>query len=83
MFGQAIKKIAQGRLPALVAGGFNWVDARDVAWGAVEAAEKGKNSDRYILSGHYLSMREVAGVIAELTGIGAPRFIGPRWYRPA
>jgi len=79
LFGQAIQKMAQGRLPALVAGGFNWVDARDVAWGAVEAAEKGTNNDRYILSGHYLSMTEVAGVIAELTGIGAPRFICPLW----
>lgn len=79
LFGQAILKMAHGRLPVLVAGGFNWVDARDVAWGAVEAAEKGADGDRFILSGHYLSMSEVALVIAELTGIAAPRFICPAW----
>jgi dihydroflavonol-4-reductase len=79
LFGQAILKMAHGRLPVLVAGGFNWVDARDVAWGAVEAAEKGVDGDRFILSGHYLSMSEVALVIAELTGIAAPRFICPAW----
>ena len=79
LFGQAILKMAQGRLPASVPGGFNWVDVRDVAWGAVEAAEKGADNDRYILSGHYLSMTEVADTIAGLTGVAAPRFICPAW----
>lgn len=79
LFGQAILKMAQGRLPALVAGGFDWVDARDVAWGAVEAAEKGADKDRFILSGHYLSMREVAAVISELTGVAAPGLTCPAW----
>ena len=79
LFGQAILKMAQGRLPALVAGGFNWVDARDVAWGAIEAAEKGADKNRYLLSGHYLSMSEVAAIIAELTGVAAPRLTCPTW----
>jgi dihydroflavonol-4-reductase len=79
LFGQVIRKLVQGRLPALVSGGFNWVDARDVAWGAVEIAEKAANNGRYILSGHYLSMTEVAAVIEELSGTAAPRFICPVW----
>ena len=79
LFGQAIVKLASGRLPALVAGGFNWVDARDVVWGAVEAAEKGRDGDRFILSGHYLSMSEVAAVIEELSGVPAPGFTCPAW----
>lgn len=79
LFGQAILKMAEGRLPALVSGGFDWVDVRDVAWGAVEAAEKGADKDRYLLSGHYLSMPEVAAVIAELTGVDAPGFTCPAW----
>jgi dihydroflavonol-4-reductase len=79
LFGQAIIRMAQGRLPALVAGGFDWVDARDVAWGAVEAAEKGADKDRFILSGQYLDMSEVAGIISELTGVAAPRFTCPTW----
>ena len=79
LFGQGIIKMAHGRLPALVSGGFNWVDVRDVAWGAVEAAEKGADKDRFILSGHYLDMSEVAATIAELTGVAAPRFTCPTW----
>ena len=38
LFGSAILKMAKGRLPVLVAGGYDWVDVRDVAWAAVEAA---------------------------------------------
>lgn len=79
LFGQVVRKLAQGRLPALVAGGFDWVDARDVAWGAVEAAEKGGDGDRYMLSGHYLGTPEVASVIAGLSGVRAPRFTCPLW----
>lgn len=79
LFGQGIVKMAHGRLPALVPGGFNWVDVRDVAWGAVEAAEKGADKERFILSGHYLDMSEVAKVIAELSGVAAPRFTCPAW----
>ena len=79
LFGQAIVKMAHGRLPAMVSGGFNWVDARDVAWGAVETAEQGADGGRYILSGHYLGVSEVAAVIAELTGVAAPRLTFPNW----
>ena len=79
LFGQAILRMAHGRLPALVPGGFNWVDVRDVAWGAVEAAEKGADGDRYILSGNFLSVSEVAAVVAELTGTSAPRITIPTW----
>jgi len=79
LFGQVINKLAHGKLPALVAGGFDWVDARDVAWGAVEAVEKGADGDRFMLSGHYLGMQQVAAVVAELTGVAAPRLSLPSW----
>lgn len=79
LFGTAILKMAQGRLPALVAGGYNWVDARDVAWAAVEAAETGTANERYILSGNYVALSEVAAIIAGLTGVAAPGFSCPLW----
>jgi dihydroflavonol-4-reductase len=79
LFGTAILKMAQGRLPALVKGGYNWVDARDVACGAVEAAEAADGDHRYILSGHFMALSEVAEVIAGLTGVAAPAFNCPLW----
>jgi dihydroflavonol-4-reductase len=83
LFGQAVLKMAQGHLPALVAGGFDWVDVRDVAWAAIQAAEKGVDKDRFILSGHHLQMSEVAAVIESLTGVAAPRFTSPLWLARA
>jgi dihydroflavonol-4-reductase len=77
--GQVIRKISKGRLPALVSGGFDWVDARDVAWAAIEAAEKGVDQDRFILSGHYRDMKQVAATVAELSGVPAPRLSSPVW----
>ena len=79
LFGTAILKMARGRLPALVSGGYNWVDARDVAWGAVEVAETGTSNERYILSGHYVGLSEVADIIAGLAGVPAPGFSCPLW----
>jgi dihydroflavonol-4-reductase len=79
LLGKAILEMAQGRLPALVRGGYDWVDVRDVAWGSVEVVEKGGDGDRFILSGHYRSMSEVAAEIATQTGIAAPRICCPLW----
>jgi dihydroflavonol-4-reductase len=72
--GQAIERMAKGRLPMLVAGGFDWVDARDVAGGAIAAAEHGADGDRYILSGHYRSVAGMARQIHQMGGAVPPRF---------
>lgn len=72
--GQAIARMAGGRLPMLIEGGFDWVDARDVASGAVRAAENGNDGDRFILSGHYRSVGDMAQQIAALGGASPPRF---------
>lgn len=79
LMGEVIRKLSSGRLPALVAGGFDWVDVRDVAQGAIDAAEKGAAGDRYLLSGHYRSMRQFAEVVSGLSGVPAPRFTSPIW----
>jgi dihydroflavonol-4-reductase len=78
-FGQALLALGHGRLPALVAGGFDWVDARDVSEGAIRAEEGAPNGARYLLSGHWLSLREVATMVEELTGTHSPRLVVPVW----
>lgn len=83
-FGAALIKMASAKLPALVDGGCDWVDARDVAEGAIQAALRGKSGQGYILGGHYLTLRQVADVVAEISGLPAPRFSSPLWpLRPA
>jgi len=78
-FGQALQMLAGGRIPALVRGGYDWVDVRDVVNGAMQAERLGRSGSRYILSGHWRSLRELARVSAEITGKSAPRFVVPIW----
>lgn len=77
LFGQALLYLAQGKLPALVAGGFDWVDVRDVVGAALRAAEVAPPGARYLLSGHWVALPEIAALVEEFTGIPAPRLVVP------
>jgi len=78
-FGEALLRLANGRLPALVTGGFNWVDVRDVIEGAMRAEEQAPTGAKYILSGHWVSLRDVAMLVEQITGVPAPGFVCPMW----
>jgi dihydroflavonol-4-reductase len=78
--GEALQLMQRGRLPILPDGGYDWVDARDVAVGAIRAAELAAPGSRYILSGHWLSIHEVAVMAAQVSGRRAarvPRLVVP------
>ncbi len=78
-FGAALLAMAQGKLPALIEGGFNWVDVRDVAAAALQAEAHGHQGARYLLSGNYATIRELAELIYELVGTPVPRWVAPAW----
>jgi dihydroflavonol-4-reductase len=78
-FGEALLRLANGRLPALVSGGFDWVDVRDVVQGAMRAEETAPTGAKYLLSGHWLSLREVARMTEKITGVKAPGSVCPMW----
>ena len=59
-FGAALLSMANGKMPALIDGGFDWVDARDVVQGAMQAEKKAPAGSEYLLSGHWVSMPEIA-----------------------
>jgi dihydroflavonol-4-reductase len=77
--GRALINIYLGAIPSLAAGGFNWVDSRDVADGALAAEEKGRTGERYLLSGHWRSIPQIAGIIRDRLGRAVPRFVSPIW----
>ncbi|MBI5525343.1 MAG: NAD-dependent epimerase/dehydratase family protein [Deltaproteobacteria bacterium] len=77
--GEALLGLYRRRLPALVEGAFDWVDARDVCMGAIEAETRGRPGEKYLLSGAYLPFRELAKLVEDVTGVRAPRFTTPQW----
>ncbi len=79
LFGKTLLWLRQGKLPALINGGYNFVDARDVAAAAINAIERGRCGERYLLGGHISSVRDLSNVVAELTGRRGPRLTVPRW----
>ena len=78
-FGQALQLLAHGRIPALVRGGYDWVDVRDVVDSAIKAEQLAPRGGRYILSGHWHSLKDVARFTSEFSGKPAPRFTVPIW----
>ncbi len=75
--GRVILDLATGRLPALVAGGFDWVDVRDVVAGALAAERKGRRGERYLLSGKWEPVSHLAALVARASGRKAPGFVCP------
>lgn len=77
--GRVLLDLVQRRLPALVEGGFDWVDVRDVCAGAIAAEQRGGEGESYILSGHWHSARELAAIAEDCTGVRAPHLTVPMW----
>lgn len=76
-FGEALIQFASAKIPLLIGGGFDWVDARDVAEAAIRAQEHAPAGSNYLISGHWLSVKETAELTAEIMGIKAPSLVCP------
>ena len=74
LLGRALILMYQGKIPALIHGGYDWVDVRDVAKAAVVSIEKGKKGERYILSGHWKTLCELAEQVYKISGERFKRF---------
>ncbi|HOA13878.1 MAG TPA: SDR family oxidoreductase [Myxococcota bacterium] len=75
--------LATGKLPGGVHGGFDWVDARDVAAGAIAAETRGRTGELYLLGGHYTTFKELASRFEKVSGRPAPKFMCPMWLARA
>lgn len=74
---QLLLDSARGKIPAMIAGGFDLVDVRDVAQGLVLAAERGRTGENYLLGGHYIDMLDVCRIAAQRVGRPGPKFAIP------
>jgi dihydroflavonol-4-reductase len=79
LMGTGLIALYRGSLPALVPGGFNWVDVRDVVVGAINVCEYGKTGERYLLPGTWAELKQLAVMVESISGNPAPRFMCPIW----
>jgi dihydroflavonol-4-reductase len=56
------------RLPAVVAGGFDWVDVRDVVAALRAAALGGRTGESYLIAGHRLSLSQLVELASACSG---------------
>lgn len=77
--GNVFLDLINKKLPALIDGGFDFVDSRDIAKIAVAALTKGKSGENYILSGRYFTVRDLAEIAGNITGVKPPIFTTPMW----
>ncbi len=79
ILGEALIRFYKGKNPALIPGGYNWVDVRDIGAAVLNAIEGGTPGEKYILSGEWVSIKKLADSIEQLGGAKAPRFTSPFW----
>ena len=65
---QLVTDYLGGRIPVCVKGGYDLVDVRDVAYGCLMAAEKGKSGECYILSNRHYEIQEVLKMVRRIAG---------------
>ena len=67
----------RGRLPAVLDASINFVDVADVATGHLQAADRGRAGERYILGGHNRPWAELVDMVAAASGIHNPLLVIP------
>jgi dihydroflavonol-4-reductase len=77
--GQLILDFTRKRLKAYIDGAYDFADVRDVARGMQLAGKKGRKGETYILSGEQVSIKDLMGMLQDITGIKAPSYKVPSW----
>ena len=74
---KTVIEIIKGEMPAGIDGTFNLCDVRDLAHGAILAAEKGKDGSSYILGNDAITFKQFAKVLMEESGCEPIKFFLP------
>jgi nucleoside-diphosphate-sugar epimerase len=72
--GRTLIDFANGKLWAFLAGGFEFVTARDMVDGHVLCMEKGRPGQKYIFSSQFLTVDELIVIFEQVTGQRRPHF---------
>ena len=77
--GEVFRALFAGKLPALIKGGFDWVDSRDVANAMLAAESQGRRGENYLLPGHHRSVTDLSAIAEQVSGTAAPVVTIPMW----
>ena len=77
--GTVLRALWRNRLPAIVDGGFDWVDVRDVVLALRTAATRGQTGQNYLIPGHRLSVLALAELAGRCSGSRMTTRIAPNW----
>src|ERR1700691_1495739 len=70
--GKIVLDFLKGDMPAFIDPGLNVVDVRDTAEGQLLACERGQAGERYLLGSENLTLAQILGKLAAITGRPAP-----------
>ncbi|MEP7128793.1 MAG: NAD-dependent epimerase/dehydratase family protein [Chitinophagales bacterium] len=79
LMGQAIINLCNGKVPALIPGGFDFVDVRDVSTGIINALYNGKKGNCYLLAGKWHSITDIAKMLSAISGRKINPPLIPEW----
>jgi dihydroflavonol-4-reductase len=66
------------KIPFTPSGGLNFVDARDTAMAFINALQKGRHQEKYLLGAENMTFSEFFGRLERLSGISAPMLKVPK-----
>lgn len=81
--GKLVLQLAQGKIPMLTPLGYDWVDVRDVADTIVHAIQQEVFDEKFLLTGEWAPLTEVARLTAQFSGRPAPKLVAPFWLAHA
>jgi len=70
--GQIVVDFLKKKFPAYVDTGLNLVDVRECAQGHIDAMERGRSGERYILGAENLTLKQILDKLAKITGLPSP-----------
>ena len=70
--GRIVVDFLKKKFPAYVDTGLNLVDVKECARGHMEALEKGRSGERYILGGENLTLKQILDKLGAITGLPSP-----------
>ena len=77
--GEMIRSFYQGKVAGLTPGGRNFIYVCDAAVGVVNALEKGRIGESYILGNVNLNYKEFFQIVGKVLDKKPPRFSPPKW----